>query len=60
MLEEDRELYNKIWRYGLLVTNFTVQNCGLDIERVTIYKLENKLYWVRQLNGEPIELKALN
>ena len=60
MLEEDRELYTKIWRYGLLVTNFTVQNYVLDIERVTIYKFENKLYWVRQLNGEPIEIKTLN
>ena len=60
MLEEDIKLYNKIWRYGLVVTNFTVQNYDLDIERVTIYKLENKLYWVRQFNGEPMEIKVLN
>ena len=60
MLEEDRELYNKIWRYGLVVTDFTVENWNLDMERVRVYNLHGDLYWVRQFNGEPIEIKALN
>lgn len=60
MIEEDRELYDKIWRYGLLVIDHNLpETWNLDMERISIYNLEGKLYWIRQFNGEPIEIKAL-
>lgn len=46
-------------RYGTILTDCTVEDYSREHHRIRVIELDNTKYWVRQLNGEIIEIIEL-
>lgn len=59
MEEKYKELWNEIFHYGLVVADTGVETYNLDIVRVRVFNLNDKLYWVTQFNGEVTNIQEI-
>ena len=58
-IELEKELYKNLFRYGTILTDFSIEDSSSDQHRVRVFKLANKNYWLHQRNGEAVEIIEL-
>jgi hypothetical protein len=57
--ELEKKLYKNLTQYGFILADFNIADTSNSQHRIRVFKLGNKNYWLRQCNGEIIEIIEL-